>query len=153
MNWSSLHILFPFSSTACPKQSAYSFYHTSNILSSELFLNNIPRSLSISRSVSRFPLFTSFLNSRSRATALLLYHAFLHLSSTKKLTIIIWYYLFCTYEFRIQQNRLWDTPPEPVSSYSYSCSHLSSFSAICFKYISQAAACCFVRFVSDTISP
>ena len=46
-----------------------------------------------------------------------------------------------------------DTPPEPVSSYSYSCFHLSSFSAICFKYISQAAACCFVRFVSDTISP
>ena len=46
-----------------------------------------------------------------------------------------------------------DTPPKPVSSYSYSCSHLSSFSAIRFKYASQAAACCFVRFVSDTISP
>ena len=46
-----------------------------------------------------------------------------------------------------------DTPPKPVSSDSYSCSHLSSFSAIRFKYASQAAACCFVRFVSDTISP
>ena len=39
MNWSSFHILFPFSSTACPKQSAHSFYHTSNVLSSELFVN------------------------------------------------------------------------------------------------------------------
>ena len=43
MNWSSLHILFPFSSTACPKQSAYLFYHISSFLSSELFLNNSNR--------------------------------------------------------------------------------------------------------------
>ena len=38
------------SSTACPKQSAYSFYHTFKLLSSELFLNKFHRPLSISRS-------------------------------------------------------------------------------------------------------
>ena len=49
--WTDVQPIILFSSpTACPKQSAYSFYHTFTLLSSELFLNKFHRPLSISRS-------------------------------------------------------------------------------------------------------
>ena len=60
--------------TSCPKQSASLFYHTFAFLSSELFLNNLHQPLSISRFVLWLPLLFRYLNFRSRATALLLYH-------------------------------------------------------------------------------
>ena len=71
---------FSSSQTSCSKQSAFLFYHTFAFLSSELFLNNLRRSLSISRFVLWLPLLFRSLDFRSRATALLLYHISLPLS-------------------------------------------------------------------------
>ena len=78
--------------TARPKQSAFSFYHIFELLSSEFFMNKFART-SISRSV--FPLLV--LHSPSlRATALLLYHDTSSLSSINIILIPVGFYILCT---------------------------------------------------------
>ena len=115
MNWSSFRVLFPFSSTACPKQSAYLFYHTSIVLSSELFLNNFLRSLSISRSVSRFSL-SSILSTFALVRQLYYYITLLLLCQVEnckeyKLDFIYSAHMYSAYSKTGSD----DTPPKPVS--------------------------------------
>ena len=96
MNRNSSCSLFSSPRTSCPKQSASLFYHTFAFLSNELFLNNLHRSLSISRFVLWLPLLFRSLNFRSRATALLLYHISLPLSRKYILRFLGSFCLLCT---------------------------------------------------------
>ena len=81
--WTEVHSIFSFPFPRQPVQNSYPIHSTTlqTFCQVNFSWTTSTAPLSISRSVSRFLLSTSFLDSRSRATALLLYHAFLHLSS------------------------------------------------------------------------
>ena len=81
--WTEVHSIFSFPFPRQPVQNSYPIHSTTlqTFCQVNFSWTTSTAPLSISRSVSRFLLSTSFLVFRSRATALLLYHAFSHLSS------------------------------------------------------------------------
>ena len=95
--WTEVHSIFSFPFPRQPVQNSYPIHSTTlqTFCQVNFSWTTSTAPLSISRSVSRFLLSTSFLVFRSRATALLLYHTIPSLSSRYFYKICRFFWIIC----------------------------------------------------------